>query len=361
MALFQFLEANRSEILRNVEQRLTTTNAKGTAAEIMESLPELFDDLVAALRDEAGLARETEPTSPEKSATSHGAQRLRLGFSISELVHDYGSICFEITELAEKNAWIAPHEYQVLNQVLDAAIAAAVTEFSSQRERERDREADERATRHLGFVAHELRNAISSAILSFEAIRRGRVGIVGRTSSVLERSLLRLRALIDKSLTDVRLKSGAELTLEPTTLTSLLEEVEASAAVDAQPKSIRIAARAHTDLKVNVDRQLIASALGNLLQNAIKFSHEGAVVHLRTGSSDGCVVVEVEDECGGIADAQIPNLFSPFACGAGATGGLGLGLAIARRAVEAHGGSVEFRNLPGKGCIFVVKLPANPS
>lgn len=349
MTLHRFLDEHRDEILELTKRRIVQASSHGTEDELIDSIPELYDDLVATLRREAGLARQTQPTTLKKSATVHGAQRLRLGFTITQLVHDYGALCHSITELAKENTSITPQEY--------VAIAEAVAEYSSLREQDNERQTDRRATEHLGIVAHELRNAISAAVLSFDAIRRGQVGIGGRTSNVLERSLLRLRTLIDRSLTEVRFKSGLTLDLEPTNLRQLLEEVEASATVEAQAKGTHLLMQADPELNGMVDRQLIVSAVANLLQNAIKYSPRSAEVQLRCSASEGGMRIEVEDECGGIPEDAIDALFSPFVRGRTEGGGLGLGLAITRQAVEAHGGRNHVRNLPGKGCVFVVDIP----
>lgn len=360
MALHRFLDEHRDEILELTKRRISRTSPDGTDDELIESIPELYDDLVAELRRQAGLPRETRVTEVNKSPTVHGAQRFRLGFTVTQLVHDYGALCYSITELAMENADFTPKEYQTLNQVLDVAIAEAVAEYSSLSEQDHDRLSDEKATEYLGFVAHELRNAISAAMLSFDAIRRGQVAIGGRTSNVLERSLLRLRALIDRSLTEVRLKSGLALSREPTNFRQLLEEVEATAAVEAQAKGTRLLVQADPELDGMVDHQLMVSALANLLQNAIKYSPQGAEIQLRCSPAEGGVAFEVEDECGGLPEEKIDELFSPFVRGRTEGGGLGLGLAITRQAVEAHGGGIHVRNVPGKGCVFVVNIPLEP-
>ena len=105
-------------------------------------------------------------------AASHGKEFLNLGYSLSHVVHSYGSMCQAITELAtRKNANISPGEFNILNGCLDIAIASAVSEFQF-----RSNEASEdREIKHLGFLAHELRNALSSATVAQEMIKAGLV------------------------------------------------------------------------------------------------------------------------------------------------------------------------------------------
>jgi signal transduction histidine kinase len=95
----------------------------------------------------------------------------------------------------------------------------------------------------------------------------------------------------------------------------------------------------------------------NLLNNAFKYTHAGGQVVLRALHENGRVRFEVEDECGGIPDGP-DDPFKSFAERRHKDRtGLGLGLSIARRAVRMHGGDIYFRNLPGKGCVFVIEVP----
>jgi len=95
----------------------------------------------------------------------------------------------------------------------------------------------------------------------------------------------------------------------------------------------------------------------NLLNNAFKFTRAGGRVLLRARHEDGTVLIEVEDECGGIPETD-DDPFQPFGDRRGNDRtGLGLGLSIARKAVRAHRGDIHIRNLPGKGCVFVIAVP----
>jgi signal transduction histidine kinase len=112
-------------------------------------------------------------------------------------------------------------------------------------------------------------------------------------------------------------------------------------------------------LVIDVDRQLIAAALANLLQNAFKFGRPNGHVVLRTDTTTttGHVLIEVEDECGGLPPGGALDLFRPFAQRSTDRTGLGLGLTIARDSVEVNGGEIRVRDLPGRGCIFTIDLP----
>jgi hypothetical protein len=134
-----------------------------TAAEIDHGVPVFLDQLVDALR--LGLT-----SSPEigRSAVQHGHDLRLQGFTVSQVVHDYGDVCQAITELAvEMNAPISTDDFRRLNRCLDDAIASAVTEYG----REGNQSILDGATAHgserLGFLAHELRNLTNTAIVAF--------------------------------------------------------------------------------------------------------------------------------------------------------------------------------------------------
>jgi signal transduction histidine kinase len=112
---------------------------------------------------------------------------------------------------------------------------------------------------------------------------------------------------------------------------------------------------------VMVDRPLLAAAVANVLQNAFKFTRPASHVVLRASSTPERVLIEVEDECGGLAAGAAEELFRPFEQRSSNRVGLGLGLSISRKSVEASGGEIRMRNLPGVGCVVAIELPRLPA
>jgi signal transduction histidine kinase len=108
---------------------------------------------------------------------------------------------------------------------------------------------------------------------------------------------------------------------------------------------------------VDVDREMLFSAVGNLLQNAFKFTRPGTEVTLAAYAAGERIRIEVTDQCGGLPVPASDDMFSAFKQNSDDRSGLGLGLAISRRAVEANLGTLEVRDLPGTGCIFTIDLP----
>jgi signal transduction histidine kinase len=111
------------------------------------------------------------------------------------------------------------------------------------------------------------------------------------------------------------------------------------------------------DVTVHVDRQILASVVANLLQNAFKFTRPRSMVTLRAASHLDRVLIEVEDECGGLPGGNGHALFRPFEQRSADRTGLGLGLAFSRWGAEANNGRIYTRNLPDRGCIFTLDLP----
>jgi signal transduction histidine kinase len=144
----------------------------------------------------------------------------------------------------------------------------------------------------------------------------------------------------------------------------LLEEAHAAVALDADAKSIalELEVTADDDPELVIDIRLVRSALSNLVRNAIKFTHASGKVTIRGKVASGRATIEIEDGCGGLPPGDLEKVFSPFVqLGAQASSGFGLGLAIARQAVDAHGGTLRVQNLPDHGCIFVLELPTQPA
>ena len=109
-------------------------------------------------------------------------------------------------------------------------------------------------------------------------------------------------------------------------------------------------------LAVEGDRQILAAALANVLQNAVKFTRPHGRVYLTAYAAADRVLIGVEDECGGLPDGTAELIFQPFTQLGRERTGLGLGLPISRRGVEANGGTLDVRNLPGTGCVFTIDL-----
>ena len=358
--LHEFLTVHRDEIIASTRRKVATRIVPPpTKAEVEHGVPLFLQQLADTLRCEQQTS--ARPTSKEmaQSAMRHGADLRKAGFTVGQVVHDYGDVCQAVTELAiELKSPISADEFKTLNRCLDEAIAQAVTEFARQRELS----LSDRGTERLGFFAHELRNLLSNAILAFEVLKTGTVGVGGSTGGILGRNLIALRDLIDRSLAEVRLEAGVHRR-EHVSLGELLQEVELSSAIEAKARDIQFTVTpVAPEVIVDVDRQLLAAALANLLQNAFKFTppRGRVVVRTDTANAERRVLIDVEDQCGGLPPGREEDLFHSFQQRDADGSGLGLGLAIAAQSVYTSGGEIRVRSLTGRGCIFTIDLPRLP-
>jgi len=113
-------------------------------------------------------------------------------------------------------------------------------------------------------------------------------------------------------------------------------------------------------LMIRADKQMLYSAVSNLLQNAFKFTRPRGRVTLEAYSAGDRVLIEVADECGGLPGGGATISFQPFDQRHADRSGMGLGLSISRRAIEANGGSIRVSDRPGVGCVFTIDLPLGP-
>ena len=111
---------------------------------------------------------------------------------------------------------------------------------------------------------------------------------------------------------------------------------------------------------IEADRQVLAAIVGNRLQNAFGFTRPRTTVTLRVGASAERVLIEIQDECGGLPSGDVNELFRPFEQRGADRSGMGLGLAFSRWGAEATDGRIYARNLPGRRCVFTVDLPRIP-
>ena len=293
------------------------------------------------------------------SATAHGKQLLELGYSVDQVVHDYGDLCQAITDLAvERDAPFSVDQFRTLNRCLDNAIADALTEFVAQRDANVAVQHSADLTQKLGFLAHELRNSLQTATMAFTALESGKLSIAGSTGALLKRSLVALSALVTRSLVEVRSAAGEPHKHELFALSSFVAEARDVASLDASSRGCDFAVMPiDTAIAIRGDRDKLLSALTNLLQNAFKFTHRHTEVVLNAYAAGDRVFIEVRDHCGGLPPGAIDTMFTPFVQRSTDKSGLGLGLSIARRNVEADGGTLTVQDKQGTGCVFTMSLP----
>lgn len=348
--LHDFLISHRILIVNNAKDRMRNRRKRIDDQEMSEGIRIFLEQFQAAL---LGNSTSSQDGKDESAHGQHGHDLLRMGFTIGQVVHDYGDICQAVTQVStDMNAPVSGEEFRILNLCLDNAIAGAVTEYAFQVGERTHREN----TENLGVFSHELRNLLSTAMLAFGAIREGRVATGGSTGMVLHRGLLGMRNLIDSSLANVRLEAGIGK-FELVSAAELVEEVEISGLLQAQARDLIFTiGLVDREASVDGDRQILAAILSNLLQNAFKFTRKGSV-DLSVRATDKHVFFDVRDECGGLPPGKAESLFVPYSQAGSDKSGLGLGLGICVKAARANGGEISVMDIPGCGCVFTLQLP----
>jgi hypothetical protein len=212
MMLHEFLTTNRQLLISRcrdkVSKRFEPTEAAGT---IDHGVPLFLEQLVETLRDEQTTdirtGHDSEPTPAPtdigRAAALHGAELLRRGFRVDQVVHDYGDVCQCVTALAvEQAVSISTDEFRTLNRCLDNAIADAVASFGSAREVSIDRQA-ETLQQRLGVYAAEHQRILDIARQALAAIKTGTIGIGGATGVLLAHSLDELGRLTVRSMPEI--------------------------------------------------------------------------------------------------------------------------------------------------------------
>ncbi|MDB4935092.1 MAG: histidine kinase [Labilithrix sp.] len=351
--LRDFIITHREEILARARERVSARNLPAaTESELGTGLPAFLDQLAEVLR-KATAHEIVDHADLRATAGEHGQQLFCQGLTVAQVVHAYGDLCQVITGVAvEEKASLSADQFQTLNLCLDDAIAGAVTAY----ERRRERALADEGTERLGMLAHEMRDVLNGALLSFRSIKAGVVAAGGSTGGVHQRSLLRMQQLIDRSLADVRLDAGMQ-NLERVAVRDVMSEVEIGASLQAETRGLSFTVTSvDPSVIVTADRQILTAAISNLLHNAFKFTRPGTKVTLKARTTSSRVLIDVADECGGLP-ADAANLLRPFNQQGADRTGLGLGLAICSKAMKAIGGELRIEDLPGKGCIFTIDLP----
>jgi signal transduction histidine kinase len=226
------------------------------------------------------------------------------------------------------------------------------------------RELDELRIGHVGSIAHELRNPLTSVVGHLDEVAEGELGEVNAEQQealgVALRNARRLGRLIDDLLLLSRLEAGrVDLRQEPVELAALAGEVAADLRPSAEPRGIAVALVPAAPGRVHGDPDRLRQCVVNLVSNAVKFSPEQAAVEVEVHESPEAAQLFVRDRGVGIPEAELARIGERFFRASTAAGvhGTGLGLAVTRELVERHGGRLEARARDGGGTEFRMTLP----
>jgi signal transduction histidine kinase len=371
--LRNFLGNNRADLIARCAAKVAKRSSRNACQNQLETgIPMFLEQLIQTLEAEGdGEALEgvriSGPSGGDQTslsemgvtAAAHGKALLALDYTIDQVVHDYGDLCQAVTDLGyERDAPFSIEEYRTLNRCLDNAIADAVTEFSAQRDIAIQTRQTSEGNQRLGYLMHELRNALSSAMLAADAMRSGNLPVSGATGAVLQRSHTAMARLINRSLEEVKAGNAQVDTYSVFSVDDFIREAYETGQLDAEARGLKfVALTVDPHLAVEAHRDLLLGALANLIGNALKFTLPNTTVTLTAHAVADRVLIEVSDHCGGLRHGDAERIFIPFSQRGDDKTGVGLGLSIARANVQSHGGSLTVRDLPGQGCVFTINLP----
>jgi two-component system sensor histidine kinase CpxA len=213
--------------------------------------------------------------------------------------------------------------------------------------------------RLLQDISHELRSPL--ARLSFAAELTRTAEDRDAAAARLRKDINRLASLVGALLEVTRLEGDpSSRLLEETPLNPLLNELAEDSRLEAEVRGCRLLFEAERDLSVQGDPELLRRALENVLRNAIRYAPQGTAIEIRLECGPDAALITIRDYGPGVPEEFLPKIFTPFfrvdASRDIATGGAGLGLAIAQRAVNLHHGRLSARNA-SPGLLVSMELP----
>ncbi len=244
-------------------------------------------------------------------------------------------------------------------------LSARVAELSA-----RPDNADERVgSAFLAILSDELRNPLVPVVGLAELIEEAGTalppGQVAEYAGLIRKAGERLTGLIDVMLNVAALEGGARsVQPRPERAGPIVAELARRHAAEAHERGQTIDAPAPADIVITTDRRYLLMALNQLVTNAVRFGLPGQAIRIEAAASGGEVAFRITDSGPGMTESELAELRKPFRRGdmslTRTTGGLGLGLSLAERAVAALGGRLDLTSAPGRGTTAAVVLPASP-
>ena len=325
-------------------------------AELRDAMPDYLRRIAEALRTTADTVGHGAAAAWADVAREHALTRVRLGFDVDELVREFILLRQVLFEVATEDGVLLDRTQAArVADLIDAAIAVVVKSYVESR----DYEARRREAEHIGFVSHELRNPLATAKLAASRLRRSSSlnAEEARALELLHRNLNRLGRQIEDVLKLERIASGkVEPNARPLALDEVLRDPVANAKAAADAKGLTLSVEYDARSTVCVDPDLTASAVANVLGNAVKYTDAGQVA-LRCEESAEQVTLHVYDNCPGLSTEELDVIFAPFERGRSKKPGTGLGLAIASQELQAQGGAIGADSAEERGCHFWITLP----
>jgi signal transduction histidine kinase/ActR/RegA family two-component response regulator len=314
-------------------------------------------------------------------ARRHGQQRWETGWSLEEVIRDYRILRLVLLEYLDEclDRPLELLEVQAVGFSLDEAIEASIERYvhgrneqlaqleaTLRKQSEALRTVEVRKNEFLATLAHELRSPLAPLRNSLDILRLSGEAAANLTPlrEMMDRQVQQMTRLVDDLFDVSRIAQGKlELKRSRLDLRPILEQAVQMNAPLMEARKHRLSIQLPDErLPVEADQVRLVQVFVNLLNNAAKYTPEGGEVSLAAAAEGGETVVRVKDNGVGIAAEMLPHIFELFTQlsvgGEKPQGGLGIGLALVRRLVELHGGSITaISHGIGQGCEFVVRLP----
>jgi len=322
-----------------------------------DHVPAFIDEMISAIARHGDAVAGNRGGSPEE----HGRQRLADGFDLREIVLEYNILRETTYDLAESNGvHLRAADCRVVNDIIDDAISSAVDAFA----REQAAAIYARRVEHIAFVVHDVRtplNAIALTTALLEEVLRGGSADTADMLRTLQRNVGRIDGLIRRVMeegleiepTDDLHPVRRDIDLWPLVM-RLLQDLQA--VTDAA--DIRVTHAVPRHLTVFADAELLTRVLQNLVGNSVRFTQGGEIEIGAQDKGDG-VECWVRDNGSGVAPERLSRIFEKRTTDLDPRqASFGLGLAITRQIVEAHGGQIVVESEAGQGTTFRFTIPA---
>jgi two-component system sensor histidine kinase SenX3 len=299
-------------------------------------------DLASAQRPEQ-IWKVTERLDPEA--------RVSQKISIEEVVQEYGIVVETVrTWVRERGLQVSFDEYAYFYQSIFELTAESVRRYTKYEAEQ----VTQQRSHYLAGLAHQMRTPLAALSLHLQQLQRSKQVPADLLEPAL-RSARRLTILLEGVMRLERFRPE-ELPVKPRRLrpAKLIDQALDDRRAEASPKGLRLEAHVDRALEMDLDEHLFLDILGNLLDNAIKYTASG-FVRVEVEEESECVLFKVWDSGPGIPQQRKGELFQPVR--SSREGGLGIGLHIARRAVQAQHGDIGVESEAGKGALFWFRLP----
>jgi signal transduction histidine kinase len=350
------LDQKTAALLENWKQAVAAATSNGRNlddAVLADSMTDLIHELAEILR--SGTGDRVDTNKFRRGPVSHGAQRVKIGFDITEVITEYNILRDVLQDQLEGAGLnLTGQTGHIINRVLNAAMTLSIRAYVTERNAETRRIRQER----LSFMMHDLKTPLS-AIASAAAILEDHIPPEGSGNidvvQIIRRNAERMSALLMRVIREESYLSNEPVVeREEVNLSDIVRNLLAEVKPLAEKSEIELRNEVNTDMLMNADPALISEALQNLVSNAITFTKRG-FVSVGARRQDNTVECWVEDSGKGIEPNRIHRVFDKFETESAE--GHGLGLAIVKKIVEAHGGTVNVQSSPGTGSRFSFTIP----